>query len=123
MTQLFSSARNSLETVLFDQFHADTGRRTRVILTEDGAIIVNDQERAAILRDNARQRAMFDKWNAYKANVSDDDGQVMIHVARIPMADYWNLVRAGITRNPAQLRAWLNRGDTRAFRVDDCRRL
>jgi hypothetical protein len=113
----------SLETVLFETNRPDTGRRTRYIHTEDGAIIVNDQDRAQILRDNARQRAMFDKWHAYKANVSDADGVVMIPVARIPMADYYHAERLGITRDPARLRAWLNRRDTRAFRVDDCRQL
>ena len=112
-----------LENVLFDTFRPDTGRRTRYIHTEEGAIIVNDQDRTQILADNARQRSMFDKWRAYKANVSDADGVVMIPVARIPMADYYHAERLGITRDPARLRAWLNRRDTRAFRVDDCRQL
>ena len=110
----------ALENVLFESNRPDTGRRTRYIHTEDGAIIVNEQDRSAILRDNARLRALFDKWHAYKANVGSSG---MTHIARIPMADYYNLERLGITRDPARLRAWLNRRDARAFRVDDCRQL
>jgi hypothetical protein len=110
----------SLENVLLETFRPETGRRTRFIQTEDGAIIVNDQDRSAILKDNARRRAMFDKWNAYRANVGSSG---MTHIARIPVADWWHLDRLGVTRDPARLRAFLNRPDARAFRVDDGRQL
>lgn len=110
----------ALENVLLDLSHADTGRRTRLVQTEDGMLIVNDQDRAAILAANAQARSNFDKWTAYRANVASNS---MTRVASIPMADWWNLRRLGIAQNPARLRAWLNRPDARAFRTDDCRKL
>ena len=110
----------SLETVLLDISHPETGRRTRLISTENGNIIVNDQDRSAILRANAVARSHFDKWNAYRANVKSGG---WVRVASIPAADYWHLDRLGVTRSPAQLCAFLNRPDARAFRVDDCRKL
>jgi hypothetical protein len=110
----------ALENVLLDLDHPETGRRTRLISTEDGNIIVNDQDRSAILRANAIARSHFDKWNAWRANTSSGG---WVRIASIPMADYFHLDRLGITRSPAQLRAYLNRSDARAFRVDDCRKL
>jgi len=110
----------ALENTLLDIHHPDTGRRTRYVQTENGAIIVNDQDRSAILAANAIERSMFDKWNAYKANVSSGG---WTKVASIPAADFWALDARGVTRHPASLRAWLNRDDTRAFRTDDCRKL
>lgn len=110
----------ALENVLLDLHHPETGRRTRLVQTEDGNIIVNDQDRSAILHANAIARSHFDKWNAYRANTASGG---WVRVASIPMADYWQLDRLGVTRNPARLRAFLNRPDARAFRVDDCRQL
>jgi hypothetical protein len=110
----------ALENVLLDINHPETGRRTRLISTEDGNIIVNDQDRTAILKANAIARSYFDKWEAYKANTSNGG---WVRVASIPVADFYNLDRLGVTRSPERLRAFLNRSDARAFRVDDCRRL
>jgi hypothetical protein len=110
----------ALENVLLDIHHPETGRRTRLVNTENGNIIVNDQDRAAILEDNARWRAVFDKWHASNVNLASSG---MNRVASIPMADWLHLERLGITRQPARLRAYLNRPDARKFRVDDCRRL
>ena len=110
----------ALENTLLDVFHPETGRRTRYIQTEDGAIIVNEQDRSAILARNAIDRSMFDKWNGYKANVSSNG---WTRVASIPMADFFAADARGVTRHPASFRAWLNRSDTRQFRTDDCRNL
>jgi len=112
----------ALENVLLDIHHPETGRRTRLIGTENGNIIVNDQDRAAILEDNARWRAIFDKWHATQVNC-DDASAGHVRVASIPMADWAHLQRLGITRNPAALRAYLNRPDAQKFRTDDCRKL
>lgn len=110
----------ALENVLLDIHHPDTGRRTRLVSTENGNIIVNDQNRSAILEDNARWRAVFDKWHATKVNLASSG---MTRVASIPMADWANLVRLGVTRSPAALCAYLNRADAQQFRTDDCRKL
>jgi hypothetical protein len=111
----------ALENTLLDIHHPETGRRTRYVQTENGALIVNDQDRAAILEDNARWRAVFDKWNASKQNLGSTN--TMIRVASIPMADWLMLDRLGITRHQASLRAFLNRPDAQKFRTDDGRKL
>lgn len=110
----------NLDLATIDIANPVTGTRTRRVRdTETGLpLIIREQDYTAIIDDNKRRQTQRDQHTLRAQNLG---GAVM--VASIPLLQFFELHKRGITKNPKLMKAWLNRRDTRHFRTDDGRKL
>ena len=104
---------------LYEHYRPSTGRTTKVVIDADTGLplIVKTQDRQAIIDSAKRIASNFDP---IKPRTGSDE---WVHVARIPIADWEQLNRLGITSDRRAMDAWLDMREARAFRTDDARRL
>jgi hypothetical protein len=107
-----------MSRALFASYDRVTKSMTRVTTdpTTGCTLIVRSQDYAPIVAANRRLAARFDKHQARALAVKSGGGRL---VAQIPIVEFMQLQRLGITRNTREFRLWMSRRDTRHFRVDD----
>ena len=100
---------------LYGTFNRATGRSTQVVRDSETGLplIIHGQNTRPILEANARQRSTHDPTVRRE----------VVHVARIPINIWRQLLRTGVAKDERALNAWLNERDNRVFRVDDERKL
>jgi hypothetical protein len=88
---------------------------TQLVRDADGNLLILGKQRSEVIVDaNKRLAAMWDKHRMR--------GRSRM-VAELPMLDYWRLKRQGIIDDPIALLQWLDRPDTKYYRVDGGGRL
>ena len=85
------------------------------------AVILRRQDIRPLFEFNRNLALATDRHAARARRLRGNSG--MIQVASIPAIVWARLVRLGIARDPKALKRWLSRRDSRAFRVDDGRKL
>lgn len=110
----------NLDLATIDISNPVTRTRTRRVRDPETGLplIIKEQDYRPIVDDNIRRQTQRD---AHELRAQSLGGQVM--VASIPLLQWWELHKRGITKNSKLMKAWLNRRDTRHFRTDDGRKL
>lgn len=101
MKQLFS---HDPLTGITREFHHDP-------MDPEGKFLINTiQDVEPIIEANR------ESYNAVNTRIGSN-GETLTRVASIPLNIYFELQRAGITKDPVAMKRWLNDPDNRAFRT------
>ena len=97
-----------------------TGKRTWLERdAESGCILIRSTQNTDPIVDDCKRMATA--RDRHEISAASRRGGVMI--AQIPVIQWLQLVRLGITRDEKAMRKWLSRRDTRHLRTDDGRSL
>ena len=108
--------------VLYENVNHDAGTHTRVVIDKDSGLplIVKTQNTRPIIEANKVLANVVDRHVQRRQRLQ---GAGTMRIASVPIVEWLKAEAQGITRDETALLKWLSERDTRAFRVDDGRKL
>lgn len=78
----------------------------RIFIRKEDAVA---EARAEVNNDTRKYSSARDRW--------DDSKPMGVHVARLPLTIYYDLLKRGILRDPVEMKKWLDRPENDVFRT------